>query len=63
MSGRLVEEVERGLASHRTGQPDALLLTSGELRWLPAGQLADPEPIQELLRLRTGKIAAYAPAP
>ena len=42
MSGRLVEEVERGLASHRTGQADALLLTSGELRWLPPASWPTP---------------------
>ena len=63
MGGRLIEEVERSPACHRAGQADALLLSAGELRGLPARQLADTEPIQDLLCLRTGEVAAYAPAP
>ena len=50
MRGRLVEQVDGGLARERPRQPDALLLAAGKLRGVPIGEGTDVEASQEFQR-------------
>ena len=52
--GGLVEEHHLGLHRERAGDGDPLLLAAGELGGVLAGLVADPDPVEQLLRARLG---------
>src|SRR6185437_889216 len=60
MSCRLVEEIEHRLPRERPTEPDPLLLATRKLSRLAIREPADPEPIQNQLRLGPSRLPPQA---